>query len=78
MGQTNLQTKTKFVWLIIALGLAMQLQRGTVLSRLSALLGDKRAAEKDDSARTAVARVDYSASSLSRTAATASGDHYCD
>ena len=78
MGQTNLQTKTKFVWLIIALGLAMQLQLGAVLSRSLASSGDRRAAEEDDSARTAVARVDYSASSSSRTAAMASGDHYCD
>ena len=78
MRQTNLQTKMKFVWLIIALGLATQLQLGAVLSRSSASSGDRRAAEEDDSARTAVARVDYSASSSSRTAATASGDHYCD
>jgi hypothetical protein len=72
MGQTNLQTKTKFVWLIIALRLAMQLQRGTDLSRSSASSGDRRASEEDNSARPAVARVDYSASSSSRTAATAS------
>ena len=76
MGQTNLQTRTKFVWAIIALGLAMQLQLGAVLSQSSLSSGEKRAAEKDDSAHFAAATVDYASSS--RTAATARSDPPCD